>query len=329
MIRNRIAPSLLLCTVILTACSVPDSAPRDRMTADYLRLVELEDMRPTGGTELELLVQATSSEEPFLRATAVRALGRLENPELADEIIAALHDPIPAVRLEATYALAQSYFGSQGDDAFEALSEMMDDPDAAIRGEAARSLGRLRLGEEHRDRAERLLLTATSTDGQDAPLPVLTGALLGLEALLRNHGGAIHGDRIARRMHTLSVYSGDYYRSPGSVRIRTLALTIYGHTGLVRATAVQRALRDDAPEVAAAAMRFFDQIEEAAKPETLRAVRNPRGAGSEDAAGPLAHAVRSAAHDVVAIDVDAGAEGRRPGARPALPRRRLPAHDPA
>lgn len=267
MIRHR-KLLLLLASTALTGACVPDADPRDRLVEAYLRLTDLEDMRPTEGPELDLLVQATRAEEPFLRSTAVRALGRLENPELAGHIEDAFHDPVVDVRLEAAYALAQAHFGRPGDAAFDALVERLGaEPDASVRGEVARSLGRLRLSDEHRARAEHILLEAADPE---APLPVLSGALLGLEALLRNHGGPMDERLVADRVRPLTTYAGTYYRSPESVRIRTLSLTVLGYTGLVRASVLQRALRDDSPLVAFAGMRFFDQIEELAKPETMR-----------------------------------------------------------
>jgi cyclophilin family peptidyl-prolyl cis-trans isomerase/HEAT repeat protein len=288
MIRNRTLSLLLLSALTASSC-VPDASPRDRVTEAYLRIVDLEDRRPTSGPDLQLLVQATASEHALLRAAAVRALGRLEDPGLAGPIADALDDPARGVRLEAAYAMAQAHFTTSGDGAYATLGDRFEaEPDPAVRGELARSLGRLRLSAEQARRAERLLLEATHRDGDDAPLAELTGVLLGLEALLRAAPQAHDPEGIRDRMDQLAGYSGAFYRSPESVRVRTLALTILGHAGLMRAEDVQRAVRDDAPVVAAAGMRFFDQIAELAKPETLRrAIASPSLYGVIEAFGIL------------------------------------------
>ena len=280
MIRSRVLRSSLtvaLTTVTATSC-VPDADPADRLTAEYLRIVDLEDMRPTEGPALERLIQQSSAENVFLRAAAVRAMGRLENPELAAEIGSRLDDPASTVRLEAAYALAQAHFTSDGDPAFEVLRDHLSrEGDPAVRGELARSLGRLRLSSAHRNQAMRTLLDATREGGEDAPVEVLTGALLGIEALVRTAPPSTEfGPRVAIRAGELTGYIGEYFLAVESVRVRTLAITILGHVGAVDAERLQRSLRDDAPLVPATAMKFFDQITSLAKPETMRrAVGNP------------------------------------------------------
>jgi cyclophilin family peptidyl-prolyl cis-trans isomerase/HEAT repeat protein len=251
---------------------VPDADPGDRLTAEYLRILDLEDMRPTEGPPLDRLVQHSSTENVFLRAVAIRALGRLENPALVTHIEKGLHDPSANVRLEAAYALAQAHFTSDGDQVFEILADgLSEETNATVRGELARSLGRLRLTSEHRSEALRLLLDATRDGSEDAPLEVLTGALLGIESLVRTAPASTNfGPRLAVRAGELTGYLGAHRLAVESVRVRTLSFTILGLIGAVDAERLQRSLRDDAPLVPATAMKFFDQITSLAQPETMR-----------------------------------------------------------
>ena len=79
-----------------------------------LSVVAAEDARPTGGPALVRLHVLADSDSRFIRAAAVRALGRLENSgDVADSLERALSDPAPEVRAAAANALAQAYFGVQ------------------------------------------------------------------------------------------------------------------------------------------------------------------------------------------------------------------------
>ena len=78
----------LVCGALLSAggCTPPDAGRPDRTAAQYLQIIALEDSRPTGGGDLAALIAATETSHDYLRQTAVRALGRLENPELLEQI---------------------------------------------------------------------------------------------------------------------------------------------------------------------------------------------------------------------------------------------------
>jgi len=267
----RLALTFAALGVAASSC-VPDAAPGDRVTGEYLRILDLEDMRPTDGPHLDRLIQHSSTENVFLRAAALRALGRLENPELVPYIENGLHDPSVNVRLEAAYSLAQAHFTSNGDPVFETLEDgLANETDPIVRGELARSLGRLRLTPEHRRQALKTLLDATRDGSEDAPVEVLTGALLGIESLLRTAPASTDfGPRLSVRAGELSGYLGAHRMAVASIRVRTLSLTILGHIGAVDAERLQRSLRDDAALVPATAMKFINQITSLAQPETMR-----------------------------------------------------------
>jgi cyclophilin family peptidyl-prolyl cis-trans isomerase len=184
---------LVLCSVLGAACA-PGPERSDDSTEAYLRLLAAEDARPADGPELDLLVVATGDPDPFLRRTAVRALGRLENPVLVDEISARVDDVDPGVRVAAALALAQAVHdpeavGADGDDSGDdaegrgeldvsPTSRVLDallaraavEADPLARGALGRSLGRLRLAPPARERALQALL-ALSRPGGSTPAP--------------------------------------------------------------------------------------------------------------------------------------------------------------
>jgi cyclophilin family peptidyl-prolyl cis-trans isomerase/HEAT repeat protein len=260
--------------LLVTACSacVPDSAPRDRALDAYLRIVDAEDARPEDGPRLDVLLQSAAAGDRFIRASAIRALGRLENPNFAPVIRDALSDPSRDVRLEAAYALAQAHNVDDGTPAFQPLRDRLEiETDPAVRSELGRSIGRLRLSAEHQAERVELLLTLTRQGDGDAPTETLVGALLGIEAIARASGADIPArSRLARRMRELASYNGDFFLSEESVRVRKLALTVLGQSGLMDTPTLQRALRDAAHLVPAAAVRYLSQIPMTSRPETLR-----------------------------------------------------------
>jgi cyclophilin family peptidyl-prolyl cis-trans isomerase/HEAT repeat protein len=270
----RLALFFLVPLVPLASSCVPDADRHERGIEAYLRIVEAEDSRPESGRALDLLLTTASEGDVFQRASAVRALGRLENPAVSPTIRESLSDPAPRVRLEAAHALAQAYQNADGSPAFAPLRARLEiEPDPEVKGELARSIGRLRLSDEaSTDRLE-LLLDATRDGGEDAAYPALVGALLGLEALVRgSDAGSDAGSdgRLVRRMMELSAYTGHNYLGVESVRVRTLSLSILGQAELMTTEIVQRALRDAAPAVPAVAIRYLEQIPAMARPETLR-----------------------------------------------------------
>ena len=108
--------TVLVCGTLLVAggCTPPDAGRPDRTSAQYLQIIALEDARPTGGDDLAALIAAAGTTHGYLRQTAVRALGRLENLELVDEIAKHLEDPAPEVRGQAAHALAQAVHRADG-----------------------------------------------------------------------------------------------------------------------------------------------------------------------------------------------------------------------
>lgn len=174
---SRIARSLgallLLCAPPLAAQKVSPIRPGGRSTgasqpsvptvglnaadrSTLLTLIAAEDARGQEGAGIAPLVAALDNRSPFIRRSAVRALGRLQRPALLDSIEPMVADADPRVRLEAVNAIAQALQGLRADDrpadARRALLDQAVDAivrnaerfaDPAFLGIAARTLGRL------------------------------------------------------------------------------------------------------------------------------------------------------------------------------------------
>jgi cyclophilin family peptidyl-prolyl cis-trans isomerase len=148
------------------------------------RIAEVEDARGTQGRSVEHLVPFLFDGNSEVRAAAVRAVGRLQSPELLARLYPALRDPSAAVRVAAVNAMAQSL--KSGHAASHALAAaVLDSLSRGTPGEAgwrARAIGRLpwRDSSEAR-RAERAILMLAGT----APAAQQEHVLHGLYALAR------------------------------------------------------------------------------------------------------------------------------------------------
>ncbi|MCU0255319.1 MAG: HEAT repeat domain-containing protein, partial [Vicinamibacterales bacterium] len=115
----RSAAALALAAIVLaaSAATLPaQPAPTQAPAAPSLRLRMLaaEDARDPSPAAIAPLIQGLRSPDAELRRVAVRALGRLERPELRRHIVPVMKDTEASVRAEAADALAQSLF-SEGD----------------------------------------------------------------------------------------------------------------------------------------------------------------------------------------------------------------------
>lgn len=116
-------------------------------TARFLELLEIEDRRAAEDGDAERLVQVGAHRVPGIRRAAVRALGRLERPDVVGELLPYLADPDPVVRSEAANALAQAVRGGGEEVRREGRAALVEalgrESDVAVRGGLARSLGRI------------------------------------------------------------------------------------------------------------------------------------------------------------------------------------------
>ncbi len=156
-----------------------------------------EDRRGTSDTDLSILRAESSAQESSMRRAAARALGRLERADLLPDILPLLGDPDPSVRATAATAVAQALSRSAGDAGLDPLRTAMgSDPDAAVAGAAATSIGRLRYADDNAARdaeaallgsaeEELALLAAVEQPENGGRGARLLGVARGLEALFR------------------------------------------------------------------------------------------------------------------------------------------------
>jgi cyclophilin family peptidyl-prolyl cis-trans isomerase len=151
-----------------------------------------QDARGKGVSGIESLSQGLTAPEAELQRLAVRAIGRLEDPQFIPLILPLLFSDDETVRSEAVNALGQAAFRTDGDEVADVLFEYLvreRQEGPAVRAVIGRTLGRLRYADAIRfRRAVETLVDLTREGGGDAPLVALTGAVMGLESLARRGG---------------------------------------------------------------------------------------------------------------------------------------------
>ena len=258
--------------VVASAC-VPDAGRSDRATEAYLELLAAEDARPTRARDgLSPLLRGLSAEQDLLRQASVRALGRLESPGLAHEIVRLVDDPAPSVRAEAANALAQAAHRGDGRSALAPLLERVHaERDPAVRSALARALGRLRVEARDRGRIVEALRTLGVSGEALATSTTLLGVALGFESLVRGSPDPGLSDSAARLLTDLASYDmRDTLRSPDAPRIRRLAIATLAMARRLDHAGVGRALRDNDPGVRATAIRHLDLVAPGARAELIR-----------------------------------------------------------
>jgi cyclophilin family peptidyl-prolyl cis-trans isomerase/HEAT repeat protein len=159
------------------------------------RIAVAEDARAPKAADLGIILDGTKSEDPAVRRIAVRALGRLEGPELVDSIAPLLEDRDPGVRREAANAVGQALFTVSGEDVRRAAGLLEDlhprEGDAAVRGALFQTLGRLEYSPKDVPAVERTLAGSvwhdpSGSSGQPARQSIaeLDGAVRGLSRLV-------------------------------------------------------------------------------------------------------------------------------------------------
>ncbi len=262
---------LLLTTVSATSCAPADANRTSRLNAAFLSVVAAEDARPTGGSAMVRLHVFADSDSRFIRAAAVRALGRLENSGVADRIERALSDPAPEVRAAAANALVQAYFGANGSDALGPLLEQAEvEHDVTARAAVASSLGRLNLDTVDAERASDALIDMSYAHGADAPGELMEGVALGIDALSRSTRAGVVQGRLARRLDELRLYADGSVTRQQQARVRALALNVLGSAGLLDRERMRIALRDESVVVKTAGVRWITTLSPDEQGEALR-----------------------------------------------------------
>lgn len=239
-----------LVTGLMAGCSPGGSGPlvMDAMLA-------AEDARGASPEGLTPLLEGIASGDASVRAVAVRALGRLERPDLVGDILPLAFDDDPIVRGEAVNALGQAVLGEDGDEVAGMLASRVPvEADSVVRGVLARTLGRLVLGGEVLKRAQdHLLQLSRRADGsseRDAPAVTLLGVALGFETIVRTLGpDAALTEEARARLAELVSYGREEGMSeaapdPDPARVRSLAVAALAQAGAADSDVLGDALSD-------------------------------------------------------------------------------------
>ena len=95
----------VLCLLLAVACSSSKSSSRaePKVPPELAQIAELEDRRSLG-PEKQLHALARTHKDPVVRARALLALGRIQDPESIETVLNALTDDYKDVRTEAAFA---------------------------------------------------------------------------------------------------------------------------------------------------------------------------------------------------------------------------------
>lgn len=223
-------------------------------TTAWKTILVMEDRRGALPGDLETLGAFRDSPHPGIRRAAVRALGRMERPELAGVIEAFLQDSDIQVRAEAANGLGQALRPAGWEGAGEhrqVLARLMLDPeeDPDVRAAAARSLARLPVQDlPGLAEAEEVLLGAarapTDTTTSSPSETVLLGIARGAIFLYR--GAAARGLPAGEELPALLE---EWARDAGPAPLRRSALTARIAAGSPSLQAMPRLLEDPDPGV--------------------------------------------------------------------------------
>ncbi|MCU0636088.1 MAG: peptidylprolyl isomerase [Gemmatimonadaceae bacterium] len=187
--------------VLLTGLARGVTAQASSDTTLAQRLLEAEDRRAPDAAALHLLLETAVRGSGPARLTAIRAIGRLERPRLADSLMPLLRDTSVAVRVTTAHAIGQlvspmaiATIDSIGGarvvaDVAERLGQFLQYAESAavVRGALATSVGRAAYATaEQRITAQGRLLARVTGERADA-----VGALRGLDWLWRGRGVAV------------------------------------------------------------------------------------------------------------------------------------------
>lgn len=267
-----------LLSLVLIACDAP---PEDYIQA-YAGIVAEEDARGAQGWSATRA--ALESGDGRVRAWAVRALGRNEDPALTTEISRVLGDDDPAVRAAAVRALAQAEHRGNGEQTLHWLRRHIDsEDDPTVLGVIAETLGRLSTpeGADQQWIEGTLASIASTADDRNQAEGVARGfaalararrASGGLPTDLQRHAtellAARRGDAdvLARRLLTealgLGGLTGEPLRaalSDTDPQVRGLAIAAVARSGEDFQTHIPTALRDPSHIVRLHALQAFDR----------------------------------------------------------------------
>ncbi len=252
-VGHVLATGLVAFVVVAAGCG-GEASPEH--FAAYAEIVAEEDAR--GGDGLDRVRAHLGSEDPAVRAMAVRALGRMEDPGQLARLGEMLDDPDPGVRGAVATAMAQAVYGDDPGPVSATLAMRTgSEADPAVLGSLATSLGRLPFGsrEERAAADEALASVATRlpAPGDDPGLVARLGLARGIEAITRGSQGdqPLSAELLDATASLSSVSAaGDSGSDAGggralaAARIRRMATAALVHTGQLAPADAVRLLED-------------------------------------------------------------------------------------
>ncbi len=231
---------------LLAGCGGDSLPPADTQAA-YAEIVAEEDARGEAG--LDRVHAHLESDDPGVRAMAVRALGRLEDAEQVGRIRGMLDDPDPGVRIAAAGAMAQSVYGRDPGDALPALAGRVgSETDPAVLGALATNLGRLAFESsvQREEAGEAIGHIARRVGEDDGGLAARLGLARGIEAFARGGGaeGSLPAELVdaATELSTTAPTAAD---SVAAARVRRLATAALIHTNQLTAAHATALFQDE------------------------------------------------------------------------------------
>jgi cyclophilin family peptidyl-prolyl cis-trans isomerase/HEAT repeat protein len=217
------------------------------------RILNVENQRGTSDGDLAALKQGIASPDADTRRQAVRAIGRLERPELIPMVSRLLTDPNADVRSETVNAIGQMAQGDEGLAAAKTrlLNRARGEQTPRVRGVIAATLGRLPYKDPADVRqAEQTIAQMLPAAAGVANLDEVAGAVEGLEALirLRLKVAAPSADTIAR-LRVASRMEGRPEDAEKLARIRRLATLALTAAGAVTRPMLDAGINDRDDEV--------------------------------------------------------------------------------
>jgi cyclophilin family peptidyl-prolyl cis-trans isomerase/HEAT repeat protein len=230
--------------------------------AARLAVLQAEDRRAATAADLATLRSGARSADAQTVRAAVRALGRLERPELISDILPSLRHALPEVRIEAATAIGQAAQGwkrgtpppaaTVADALNTVVARLRLETDGDVRTALCETIGRLPYAAAaDAERAERALLeTAARAESVTGRL----GVAKGFETLVRNQRKLrpLSADAIgALRLLALPA-NGE---ASSGARVRRLALEALISAAAIDDPLVEAASRDPDAQVRRLAMR--------------------------------------------------------------------------
>ncbi|MBI4484885.1 MAG: peptidylprolyl isomerase [Acidobacteria bacterium] len=244
--------------VLFVAWFLACGATAAAQSATRLSILQAEERRAPTARDLAILRAGARGRDGANARIAVRALGRLERPELISNILPLLRHSLPEVRAEAANAVGQAAEGWKNvpaagvDPAARALEARLAVEDvAAVRAAIYETLGRLPYTPDQARRIERTLLDEF---GRRRSVADRLGIADGLEVFVRRQlaPGSPSADLLAKLIDLATARPAE---ATAGARVRRLALEALVTTAAADDRVIQSAAADPDAQVRRLALR--------------------------------------------------------------------------